>query len=173
VTEEPRDCSSSSVGGVRRADDALLRCANRRPCNVRIYVGLPFFTTKFSTKQGNRRSHFARAVHSHHPVLSDNICSEPSSDGMIPSAARRHWLSNDPFCSKRVTLHCQWGKKTPKTACPFPLGFRHRVGGRLRGSFAKISGVQMGELAVNWWESLTICSVLLRHITSETEIIYI
>ena len=23
---------------------------------------------------------------------------------------------NDPFCSERVTMHCQWGGKNPKTA---------------------------------------------------------
>jgi len=41
-------------------------------------------------KQGNRRSHFARAVHSHHPFPAD------------------------PFCSEHVTMHCQCG--SPKTA---------------------------------------------------------
>jgi len=27
----------------------------------------------------------------------------------------------DPICSQRVTMHCQWGKKTP--ICPFPWDF--------------------------------------------------
>jgi len=39
---------------------------------------------------------------------------------MIPSAARRYWRLNDPFCSERVTLHCQWGGKPPKL--PLSLG---------------------------------------------------
>jgi len=29
---------------------------------------------------------------------------------------------NDPFCSERVTMHSQWGRKTPKTA-PSPWDF--------------------------------------------------
>ena len=38
-------------------------------------------------EQGNRRLHFARAVHSRHPFPADPIFSERGSDGMIPCAA--------------------------------------------------------------------------------------
>jgi len=27
-----------------------------------------------------------------------------------------YWRLNDPFCSERVTMHCQWGGKLPKIA---------------------------------------------------------
>jgi len=65
-------------------------------------------TTEHKLQQDNRRSHFARAVHSHHP--------------------RQRW--NGPFCCCMTlfaanTLRCvARGRKTPQN-CPFPFGFRH------------------------------------------------
>jgi len=52
--------------------------------------------TKLNYKQGNRRSHFARAVH--------------------PAATEwsRLLLLNDVICSERVTMHFQWGEKPTK-----------------------------------------------------------
>ena len=61
-------------------------------------------------KPGNRRSHFVRAVHSHH------------------SQAETEWsvlMLHDVICSESVTVYCQWEGKLPKL--PIPLGFRHRV----------------------------------------------
>jgi len=46
-----------------------------------------FDTITAKTKQGNRRSHFARARTPITPFPADPICSERGSDGMIPSAA--------------------------------------------------------------------------------------
>jgi len=44
----------------------------------------------------------------------------------LPSLRSRP-IWNDPFCSERVTVHCQWGGKPQN--CPFPLTFRHPFGG--------------------------------------------
>jgi len=40
---------------------------------------------------------------------------------MIPCATRRYWRSNDPFCSERVIVHYQWGRK------PLPADRRCRL----------------------------------------------
>jgi len=45
------------------------------------------------------------------PFLADPIFSECGSDGMIPCAAWHYWRLNDPLCSERVIVHCQWGRK--------------------------------------------------------------
>jgi len=67
-----------------------------------------FLKESFEEQQGNRRSHFARAV-----------CAFPS-----PPAATEWFrlLLHDVICSERVTMHCQWGRKPPKLP-PSPWDF--------------------------------------------------
>ena len=47
------------------------------------------------------------------PFPADIIFSERGNDGMTPCAVRRYWRSNDHFCSERVIVHCQWGRRQP------------------------------------------------------------
>jgi len=55
--------------------------------------------TKLNYEQGNRRSHFARAVH--------------------PAATEwSRLLLNNVICSNRVTMHFQWGGKPTKLPLP-------------------------------------------------------
>jgi len=61
-----------------------------------------------NTKQGNRRLHFARAVHSRHPFSANSLFRKRGRDGMILVL---HYVIGDPFCSERVIVHCQWRRK--------------------------------------------------------------
>jgi len=60
-------------------------------------MGMFYHATCCTDQQGNRRLHCAHDVHSRHPLPINPIVSEHNSNGMIPSAARHCWRSNDPL----------------------------------------------------------------------------
>jgi len=80
-------------------------------------------------EQGNRRSHFARAVHSHHPLPDQSHLQWTWQLRMIPSTAWRYWRLNWSLLQQmryNALSLCQWRRKPQN--CLFPWGFRHLPG---------------------------------------------
>jgi len=102
----------------------------------------PALKTQYSNKQGNRTYHTWPALCT--PITPSQpigriACTHNFPDSYLrlpsilngPSAARRYWWLNNPFCSEwgrdscRKDCRCFWKAQTTHKNCPFPLGDLH------------------------------------------------